>query len=104
MSDIWKFFRLAFLKETCFKKCTSSKGRKEANALFNDTFKTFYLRLYGIGHMIKYSDSDRNLLLPYGLLFPISSKGFFYTHHPIERRAHTIAFVIPVWSTGWNVK
>ena len=31
--------------------------RKEGNVLFNDTLNTFYLRLYGVTHMIKdYSD------------------------------------------------
>ena len=49
--------------------------RKEGNVLFNDTLNTFYLRLYGVRHMVKYhSDSERNLLLSHGLLFPISSK------------------------------
>ena len=40
---------------------------------------TFYLRLYGVGHMIKdHSDSERgNPLAPHGLLFPISSKDSF---------------------------
>ena len=33
-------------------------GRKEGNVLFNDALNTFYLRLYGVGHMVKYhSDS-----------------------------------------------
>ena len=47
-------------------------GRKEGNVLFNDTLNTFYLRLYGIGHMVNdHSDSERgNPLLPHGLLFP----------------------------------
>ena len=54
-------------------------SRKEGNILFNDALNTFYLRLYGIKHMVKdYSDSERgNPLLPHGLLFPISSKGSF---------------------------
>ena len=35
-------------------------GRKEGNDLFNDTLNTFYLRLYGVGHMVKdHSDSER---------------------------------------------
>ena len=39
------------------------------------------------------SDSERgNPLPPHGLLFPISSKGFFYMHHPTDRIAHTRAF------------
>ena len=48
---------------------TSHKGRKEM----------FYLRLYGVGHMVKdHSDSERgNPLPPHGLLFPISIKGSF---------------------------
>ena len=51
-------------------------GRKEGNVLFNDTLNTFYLRLYGVRHMVKdHSDSERgNPLLPHGLLFPINSK------------------------------
>ena len=49
------------------------------NVLFNDTLNTFYLRLYGVGHMVKdHSDSERgNPLAPHGLLFPINSKGSF---------------------------
>ena len=47
--------------------------------LFNDALNTFYLRLYGVGHMVKdHSDSERgNPLPPNGLLFPINSKGSF---------------------------
>ena len=53
--------------------------RKEGNVLFNDALNTFYLRLYGVGHMVKvHSDREKgNPLLPHGLLFPINSKGSF---------------------------
>ena len=38
----------------------SGQGRKEGNVLFNDALNTFYLRLYGVGHMVKdHSDSER---------------------------------------------
>ena len=49
------------------------------SVLFNDALNTFYLRLYGVRHMVKdHSDSERgNPLPPHGLLFPISSKGSF---------------------------
>ena len=52
---------------------------KEGNVLFNDALNTFYLRLYGVRHLVKdHSDSERgNPLPPHGLLFPISSKGSF---------------------------
>ena len=55
------------------------EGRKEGNVLFNDALNTFYLRLYGVRHMVKdHSDSERgNPLPPHGQLFPISSKGSF---------------------------
>ena len=53
--------------------------KKKGNVLFNDALNTFYLRLYSVRHMVKnHSDSDRgNPLPPHGLLFPISSKGYF---------------------------
>ena len=56
-------------------------GGKEGNALFNDALNTFYLRLYGIRHMVKdHSDSERgNPLPPHGLLFPISKGSFICT-------------------------
>ena len=71
--------------------CQDKEGRK---CLFNDTLNTFYLRLYGVRHMVKdHSDSERgNLLPPHGLLFP----RLFYMHHPTDRIAHTTAFVTPV--------
>ena len=73
-------------------------GRKEANVLFHDALNTFYLRLYGVGHMVKdHSDSEKgNPLPPHGLLFPINSKGYFYMHHPTDRITHTTVFVTPV--------
>ena len=51
--------------------------RKEGNVLFNDALNTFYLRLYGVRHMVNnHIDSERgNPLPPHGLLFPISNKG-----------------------------
>ena len=57
----------------------NNKEGKEGIFLFNDVLNTFYLRLYGVRNMVNdHSDSERgNPLLPYGLLFPISSKGSF---------------------------
>ena len=53
--------------------------QKEGNVLFNDALNTFYLRLYGVRHMVKdHSDSEKgNPLPPHRLLFPINSKGSF---------------------------
>ena len=80
------------------------EGRKEGNVLFNDALNTFYLRLYGVTHMVKHhSDSERwNPLPPHGLLFPIISKFFFYMHHPTDRITHTMAFATQIaqWVQG----
>ena len=47
--------------------------------LFNDALNTFYLRLYGVRHMVKdHSDSEKgNPLPPHRLLLSINSKVFF---------------------------
>ena len=52
---------------------------KEGNVIFNDTFDTFYLQLYSVGHVKDHSDSERGNPLPplHGLLFLHSSKGCF---------------------------
>ena len=52
---------------------------RERNVLFNDALNTFYLRLYGVRHMVKdHSDSEKgNPLPPYRLLLSINSKGSF---------------------------
>ena len=35
-------------------------GERERNVLFNDALNTFYLRLYGVGHMVNdHSDSEK---------------------------------------------
>ena len=54
-----------------------SAHQEGRSVLFNDTLNTFYLRLHGVGHMVKdHLDSERgNPLPPHGLLFLISSKG-----------------------------
>ena len=63
----------------CLFLSVSNEGMKEGNVLFNDALNTFYLRLYGVIHMVKdHSDFEGgNPLPPHGLLFPIRSKGSF---------------------------
>ena len=62
-SDIWLRTILIVRKE----------GRKEGNVLFNDALNTFYLRLYGVRHMVKdHSDSEiGNPLPPHRLLIAV---------------------------------
>ena len=58
---------------------TTRLENRERNVLFNDALNTFYLRLYGVRHMVKnHSDRERgNPLPPHRLLFSIKSKGSF---------------------------
>ena len=71
-----------------FKSTGYILGRKEGIVLFNDALNTFYLRLYGVTHMVEdHSDIERGKPLPQGL---------FYMHHPTDRIAHTTAFGTPV--------
>ena len=62
-------------KTQCIFRCLL----RERNVLFNDALNTFYLRLYGVRHMVKdHSDSEKgNPLPPHMLLLSINSKGSF---------------------------
>ena len=62
-----------------FTSFISEMGERERNVLFNDTLNTFYLRLYGVRHMVKdHSDSEKgNPLPPHRLILSINSKGSF---------------------------
>ena len=72
------------------------KGK--GNVLFNDALNKFYLRLYGVRHMVKdHSDSERGNPLPiHGLVFPISSKGSFICTFPQTGKHIPRPFFTPV--------
>ena len=74
-----------------------NKREREKNVLFNVALNTFYLRLYGVRHMVKdHSDSEKgNPLPPHSLLLLINSKGSFICTIP-DRITHNTAFVTPV--------
>ena len=65
---LWSYIFASVLKSDAL-FCINS-NRKEGNVLFNDALNTFYIRLYGVRHMVKdHSDSEkRNPLLPHRLL------------------------------------
>ena len=62
---------------------------RERDVLFNDALNTFYLRLYGVRHMVKdHSDSEKgNPLPPHRLLLSINSKVLLYA--PSHRQDNT---------------
>ena len=65
-------FKYTFEKTTSkYVHTAEANGRKEGNVLFIDALNTFYLRLCGVGHMVKdHSDSEKGN--------PINSKSSFY--------------------------
>ena len=81
-------------------------GERERNVLFNDALNTFYLRLYGVRHMVKdHSDSEKgNLLSPHRLLLSINSKGSFICTIPQTGYHIPWPLLHQSWSTGWNEK
>ena len=88
-----------------FVRTSTIEGRKEGNVLFNDTLNTFYLRLYGVRHMVKdHSDSEKgNPLPPHRLLFTIN-KGSFTCTIPQTGQHIPRLLLHQSWSTGWNEK
>ena len=68
------------------------REREKLFFLFNDALNTFYLRLYGVRHMVKdHSDIEKgNPLPPHRLLLSINS-----IPQPLLPQS---------WSTGWNEK
>ena len=97
-----------------FQPCYKQKGswnRKVGNVLFNDALNKFYLRLYGIRHMVKdHSDSKRgNPLPPHGLLFLIAARVLLYapshrqdiTYHALYYTSHG---ALAGTKGSWNFK
>ena len=58
-------------------------GRKEGNVLFNDALNTFYLRLYGIGHMVREETCCRHM----GYSFQLTARVLLYA--PSHRQGST---------------
>ena len=76
---------------------TYHQGRKEVNVLFNNALNTFYLWLYGIGHMVKdHSDGERgNLCCHMGYSFRLAARVLLYA--PSHRQDSTyLGLVTPV--------
>ena len=76
---------------------------RERNVLFNDALNTFYLRLYGVRHMVKdHSDSEKgNPLPPHRLLLSINSKGSFICTIPQTGYHIPRPLLHQSWSTGY---
>ena len=83
----------------CIKFCdVGVRQRKEGNVLFNDALNTFYLQLYGVGHMVKdHSDSERgNLLCHIGYSFRLTARVLLYApFHRQDSTYHSLCYNTP---------
>ena len=78
-------FQLSQSAGIVYKRGVGIRKDEEGNVSFNDALSTFYLRLYGVGPMVKdHSDNERGNPLP-----PLH--GVCYIHHSSERTAHITA-------------
>ena len=67
---------------------------KEGYILFNDSLNTFYLRLYGIRHMVKdHSDSERKPLLRHSYSFRLAARVLLYaSSHRQDNTYHSLCY------------
>ena len=78
-------------------------GMKEGNVLFIDALDTCYLRLYGVGYMVKdHSDSERgNPLLHIGYSFRLAARVPLYaSSHRQENTYHGLCYPSRVARAG----
>ena len=82
--------------------------RKEGNVLFNDALNIFYLRLYGVGHMVKHH-SDREGRKEGNVLFNNALNTFYLRlygvghmvkDHSDSERGNTLPPHGPFFQTG----
>ena len=58
---------------------------KEGNVLFNNALNTFYLRLYGVRHMVKdYSDREKTHCRHMGYSFRLAARVLLYASSHIQ--------------------
>ena len=83
----------------------SSRCMKEGNVLFNDALNTFYLRLYGVRHMVKdRSDIERGNLLPPHRLLRLAARIILYVSSHRQDNTYHSLLLHQTWSTGWYEK
>ena len=65
---------------------------KEGNVLFNDALNTFYLRIYGIRHMVKdHSDNERGNHIGYS--FQLAARVLLYApSHRQDSTYHSLCY------------
>ena len=77
------------------KRWSSSCLKQEGTVLFNDALNTFYLRLYGVRHIVKnHSDREKGKLLPpHKLLFQLVARVLLYaSSHRQDNTYHGLCY------------
>ena len=73
---------------------------------FNEALSTFYLWLYGIGHMVKDTQvaiDETRCSHSMGYSFQLAAMVLLYALS-IDRIVHTIGELHQLWSSSWNNK
>ena len=75
------------------------EGRKEGNVLFKNALNTFYLQLYGVGHIAKDHSAREEISCHHYMKysFRLATRVLLYATDTI---VHTTAFVTQSWSTS----
>ena len=70
------------------------EGRKEGNVLFNDALNTFYLRLYGVIHMVTdHSESEETRCRHMGYSFRLAARVLLYaSSHRQDNTYHGLCY------------
>ena len=83
------------IPQTAIQAMACYATRKERNVLFNDTLNTFYLQLYGVGHMVKdHSDSEKKpAAATWATLSEITARIVLYaTSHRQDNTYHGLCY------------
>ena len=70
-------------------------GRKEGNVLFKDALNTFYLRLYGIRHMVKDHPATKEETCCHyiGYTFQLAARVLLYaSYHRQDNTYHSLCY------------
>ena len=79
--------------------CYTSRGGKEGMSLFNDTFNTFYVQIYGVRPMVlDHSVREETCCSHMGYSFQLTASVLLYAS------SHIQALVYKSWNIGWNEK
>ena len=102
--DSWLSYRLRWWKQVGARPhdtLQQAHSSNEGNVLFNDALNTFYLRLYGVRHMVKdHSVREETCFCHMGYSFCLAARALYHRQDSTYHRP----LLHHLWSTGWKKK